>query len=238
MSFSIYETTAQWAREKNFALSAEVLTASTSDSAKAEALSVREDFKLYLADEQSAGRGRGKNTWINPARGSSLLTTWSFKVASAPQAVSWPLVGLAVYEALQKTFASPHLSIKAPNDIYFRERKILGILLETVKQGSEQRLLIGLGLNVFAGPDGLDTAGFLASECNVDLASWRRFLDTLFGCLRAVAFSTGQAVLSEKARGDLLTALNRYPHLGSPFTSVSPFGDLATAEHTRSWQDI
>jgi BirA family transcriptional regulator, biotin operon repressor / biotin---[acetyl-CoA-carboxylase] ligase len=236
MGFSVFEETVNWAKKNRLSHSAFAKTASTNDTAKNEAMSLHEDFKLYIADEQTAGRGRGGNSWANPAKGTALMSTWSFKVSSSPQAISGPLIGLAIYEALQRSFSDKNFSIKAPNDIFLKDKKILGILVETIKQGSAQRLIIGLGLNVFSSPDEVATAGCLTAE--MKNVTWAIFLDNLYACLRVAALSVSDSILSEKARADLLVALNRHPLLSSPYSSVSPFGDLASPDGVQSWQNI
>jgi BirA family biotin operon repressor/biotin-[acetyl-CoA-carboxylase] ligase len=101
------------------------------------------------ADFQTAGRGCGTNTWESE-RGKNLLfsilihptqvkATCQFHISMA--------VSLAICEALGQYIGN--LSIKWPNDIYWRNGKICGILIEnTLKGNTIKDSIIGVGLNV------------------------------------------------------------------------------------------
>lgn len=112
------------------------------------------------ADYQTAGRGCGTNRWESE-RGRNLL----FSLLVHPKLVSSGAAGseealpanrqfhvsmaisLAICEALGQHIGD--LSIKWPNDIYWRDGKICGILIENLIQGSVIKdCIIGVGLNV------------------------------------------------------------------------------------------
>jgi BirA family biotin operon repressor/biotin-[acetyl-CoA-carboxylase] ligase len=63
----------------------------------------------------------------------------------------WPLLtlmsSLAVHDALSKAF-SLETDIKWPNDIYAGERKLCGILAETVETQTGRAVIIGIGINL------------------------------------------------------------------------------------------
>lgn len=103
--------------------------------------------ELFVAERQTAGRGRGNNRWWSD-RGS---LTWSVlsRPVNAPPA-TLPQVsltmGLAICEAVEQ-FTRGDVALKWPNDVYLDGRKVAGILIELA--GSDrQRLVIGVGLNV------------------------------------------------------------------------------------------
>lgn len=106
--------------------------------------------RLYWADRQTAGRGRGQNSWWS---GPGSLT-FSLLIAPSewrlPPAL-WPQVSLvtaiAVSETLQQRFPELPIGVKWPNDIFCRGRKLGGILLEPSDRAPD-RLVIGIGLNV------------------------------------------------------------------------------------------
>jgi BirA family biotin operon repressor/biotin-[acetyl-CoA-carboxylase] ligase len=107
---------------------------------------------LIVADEQTAGRGRGANRWWT-GPGSlafSLLMDPSPGTADSAQAVRrrWPLVSLAAAVAVVRTVA-PRLAgftvgLHWPNDVFAEGRKLAGILAEGLPDG---RLILGIGLN-------------------------------------------------------------------------------------------
>jgi BirA family biotin operon repressor/biotin-[acetyl-CoA-carboxylase] ligase len=58
------------------------------------------------------------------------------------------VVGVAIAEALQ-SLGAEDIKVKWPNDLYYQDRKLAGILVEmTGKAGEAAHLVIGMGLNV------------------------------------------------------------------------------------------
>ena len=122
---------------------------------------------LVVTDCQTAGRGRGRNTWW--AREGAL----TFSLLLEPEtlgiaAESWPLVSLgtaiAVADTLAKFANESEVGLKWPNDVHLAGKKICGILVEPA-QGAAGRLVIGVGVNVLnslqAAPD--DVRGLATS---------------------------------------------------------------------------
>ena len=109
-----------------------------------------EGATIVVADFQTAGRGCGKNTWESE-RGKNLLFSLLVHPDGIPASQQFHIsmaISLAVVEAMQ-AFGISDLSVKWPNDIYWRDRKLCGILIENRLQGSLIRdSIIGLGLNV------------------------------------------------------------------------------------------
>lgn len=98
---------------------------------------------ILLAENQTAGRGRRGAAWFSPP-GESL----AFSILLRPEEPKawWPRLalatGLAVAEALESF--GLEAGIKWPNDIWIRQRKVAGILVESGKDF----VIIGIGLNV------------------------------------------------------------------------------------------
>ncbi len=101
-----------------------------------------------IASEQTAGRGRLQRQWISP-KGSGLY----FSIVLRPRVhqSSWPLItlaaALAVHDALLETY-SLKTDIKWPNDILSNNRKLCGILAETVDTTQGRALVLGIGINL------------------------------------------------------------------------------------------
>ena len=110
---------------------------------------------LVLAESQTDGRGRGANLWW--ARPGALTFSLVLQTEAArlpPQ--RWPQVsltaGLAVCEAIEESLAElpgqkQTVQLKWPNDVYVRQRKACGILVECPPE-QKQSLVIGVGINV------------------------------------------------------------------------------------------
>ena len=93
--------------------------------------------------------------------------TFSLGMPLAPQ--DWSglslAVGLSVVESLH-----PALQLKWPNDVWFQDRKLAGILIETVNVGELRYAVIGVGVNILL-PDqqGLRTAPAALHELRADV---------------------------------------------------------------------
>ncbi len=104
---------------------------------------------VVWADYQTAGRGQGTNSWESE-RGQNLLFSMLFQPRNIPVRRQFTIsmaISLAIVDALGQQIGD--VSIKWPNDIYWRNAKIAGILIEHRLQGSVIRdSIIGVGLNV------------------------------------------------------------------------------------------
>jgi len=104
---------------------------------------------VFLAYEQTSGRGQQKNIWESEP-GKNLL----FSIVLYPDFLEIPrqfmlskVVALGIYTALNKYVDS--LKIKWPNDIFAGNRKLGGILIEnSIMSGLLKSSVAGIGLNV------------------------------------------------------------------------------------------
>jgi BirA family biotin operon repressor/biotin-[acetyl-CoA-carboxylase] ligase len=106
--------------------------------------------KLYLADEQTSGRGRRGRQWIS----SHSSLTFSLVVPrrdsrSVPLAPLWVGVGIARF--LEFMFAPLQVLLKWPNDVHVGGGKVAGVLIETASIRPDC-LVIGVGMNVGEAP--------------------------------------------------------------------------------------
>lgn len=147
-----------------------------------EDLKIAEFEKIYFCESQSAGRGQGHHTWTTPDFGSSLLSTWVFNLKVAPPPYLTLRVGLALIRASFSTWPQLPWSLKAQNDLYLSDKKSAGLLLETISQGPNYKLLIGLGFNVNSSPNELASATCLRNLLNRDVnnTEWEHFLSRFY----------------------------------------------------------
>ena len=98
---------------------------------------------------QTKGRGQLTNVWEAEA-GQNILCSILLRPTSLPiksQFLISQAISVAIVDVLN-TFAED-FSIKWPNDIYYKEEKIAGILIEnTLSSKGIDSCIIGLGLNV------------------------------------------------------------------------------------------
>jgi BirA family biotin operon repressor/biotin-[acetyl-CoA-carboxylase] ligase len=101
-----------------------------------------------IADHQTVGRGRLQRAWQSPP-GCNLYVSIILRPAVAPSKASQVtlLAGVAVAEAIA-TICPDGVTIKWPNDVMIRGRKVSGILTETASAGGSLAVIVGIGLNV------------------------------------------------------------------------------------------
>lgn len=101
-----------------------------------------------VANEQTDGRGRLQRRWISP-KGAGLY----FSMLLRPQIHQnkWAFItlaaALAVHDALLDAY-SLDADIKWPNDILSGNRKLCGILAETVETKDGRAVVLGIGINL------------------------------------------------------------------------------------------
>ena len=104
-----------------------------------------------VAGEQTAGRGRLQRQWVSP-KDAGLY----FSIILRPQfeQTRWPLLTLmaavAVHDALLEACAL-ETDIKWPNDILANDKKVCGILAETVETSLGRAVVVGIGVNLAHG---------------------------------------------------------------------------------------
>lgn len=121
---------------------------STNVEAASQAVQGAPEGLCIVASEQTAGRGRLKRHWVSP-KGAGLYCS----IILRPQFDQnlWPLLTLmaavAVHDALRDVFAL-QTDIKWPNDILVNEKKLCGILAETIETPLGRAVVLGIGINL------------------------------------------------------------------------------------------
>lgn len=105
---------------------------------------------VIKAHEQWAGRGQIGSAWVSePGKNLTLsVILYPIFLQAGRQFYLNMAVALGVYECLAH-YLDGDLTIKWPNDIYWRHQKIAGILIQNTLSGAQiQSSVIGLGINV------------------------------------------------------------------------------------------
>ena len=233
----VFQWTANWATDLAIPLWSAQETGSTNTIAKE--APVGSTTQLYLARNQTQGRGRNTNQWITPS-GSSLLSSWSFLLQQVPQPIFSPLAGLALYDACLATWPDVAFNMKAPNDLYISDKKVAGLLIETIDQGHEIRTVIGLGFNITAKPESVPTATYLWPHLIGALTEdrWRFFLNAWYKGVQEAIVGGQSGQLEAHERERLKTALNRHPLLKEPILDVDERGQLRSASRVIHWHEL
>ena len=101
-----------------------------------------------LAEVQNAGRGRQGRRWISPFGASLALSLgWTFSDDERVDSTLSLAVGVAVCRALGGLGARG-MRLKWPNDVWFEDRKLGGVLVETRMGGGTAQAVVGIGLNL------------------------------------------------------------------------------------------
>ena len=104
---------------------------------------------VFLAYEQTAGRGQVKNFWESePGKNLTFsIVVYPTFLEIRDQFLISKVVTLGIYKALSKYIEE--IKIKWPNDIYAGSRKLGGILIEnSIMYSSLKSSVIGIGLNI------------------------------------------------------------------------------------------
>ena len=105
---------------------------------------------VIMADHQFAGRGQQENTWF-AAPGMNLTFSIYLCPSFLPISHQFMLnmaVSIGVRDAL-RSFLDPLLKVKWPNDLYYNNYKLGGILIENILSGVHYKAsIIGIGVNV------------------------------------------------------------------------------------------
>ena len=106
---------------------------------------------IVVTDFQTSGKGQGKNVWQSED-GKNLLFSIALDMSflkAENQFLLTQMVSVAMINVLKKYLPEELLFIKWPNDIYFKDKKIAGILIKNEIKGMMMGTsIIGIGLNV------------------------------------------------------------------------------------------
>jgi BirA family transcriptional regulator, biotin operon repressor / biotin---[acetyl-CoA-carboxylase] ligase len=181
---------------------------------------------LVVANEQTAGRGRGGKSWQSSRGAGIWLTLIERPTDSSGLEVLSLRVGLAAAEALDR-FAPEPIRLKWPNDLYLDRGKLAGILVEARwREGAVEWVAIGLGVNVSAPQEVENAAGLEPGTDRLDV------LGELVPALRVAAQAHGALGSSEReefnardmARGKACVQ----PAIGR-VAGITPTGELLIA---------
>jgi len=108
-----------------------------------------EEFTVVMANFQTAGKGQRGNSWESEAGKNLMFSIIMYPefLEARKQFLLSQAISLAIKEELD-TF-SDGFSIKWPNDIYWHQKKICGMLIENDLIGSSiKKSIAGIGVNI------------------------------------------------------------------------------------------
>ena len=99
---------------------------------------------LVTADMQTKGRGRNEKEWNSPK--GNLYFSFGFTRQNLINGLSVK-VGLIIAESLQQILKK-NVLLKWPNDLFYLDKKVGGILVETSSINNIFKIVIGIGVNL------------------------------------------------------------------------------------------
>ena len=126
------------------------------------------DGTVVLAETQEKGRGRLERIWLSPSGGLwfTIILRTGLKEKELPEVTL--IAAYSVASVLDGQYGINAI-IKWPNDIYFRQSKLGGILTEVEKINDIVFLIIGIGIN--ANLDVADIAPLIKESTSIKIIS-------------------------------------------------------------------
>ena len=108
------------------------------------------DGALFVAEKQTAGKGRQGRVWTSPPGENIYMTLllWKPEIKAVSASQLTLIMGLSVAQGMEK-LTGRKAGIKWPNDVVYSGKKICGILTEMrIQEGKPEYIVIGTGINV------------------------------------------------------------------------------------------
>lgn len=145
-------------------------TESTNNDLKLQGEKGEED-KVLIALSQTHGKGRLGRTFFSPQGGIYMSILCHPTISPEQNFLLTVSAAVSVSKALDKVFGI-ETGIKWVNDIYYKNKKVCGILTEgqiNAKTGKNDFAVVGIGINVYPPENGFpddikDKAGYLCAE--------------------------------------------------------------------------
>ncbi|MBM3148759.1 MAG: biotin--[acetyl-CoA-carboxylase] ligase [Chloroflexi bacterium] len=126
---------------------------STMNMAREKASKGAPEGTVIIANQQTSGRGRLGRAWFSPQGNLALSLILKPRIENLTQLIM--VASLAVVKAI-KSVSDIDATIKWPNDVLVRDKKVCGILIESeVKGNAVHFAVLGIGINI-----DLDTTAF------------------------------------------------------------------------------
>lgn len=120
---------------------------STNTTMKELAMQGAQEGTVLMAARQTGGRGRMDRSFISPEGGIYLSMLLTPRCSPEESLSLTPCAAVAVCRSVEK-LCGIKADIKWPNDLLVNGKKVCGILCESLFFNGQQKLILGIGLNV------------------------------------------------------------------------------------------
>lgn len=107
---------------------------------------------VCLSECQEFGRGTYGKKWISPFGCNLYLSLyWNLHKKYLKNRKISLYVGIIIAEVLNKIIKKNEIKIKFPNDLFYKKKKLAGILIETINSNTDNNtvhIIIGIGINI------------------------------------------------------------------------------------------
>ena len=179
---------------------------------------------LFTCDEQSRGKGRFDRVWESTKQQGQLFCSWTFPLDEA-KFTAPILTGILLHKHLLSDG-----KIKLPNDLYLNNKKVIGILCESLQKNSKNLLVVGIGINLFSAPD-IEKADYIAKYSPVDRDD---FLQKL--CQAMIELETALKLPLHDFKDYLIK--NAYVKNQENILEIDDNFTITCPNHTYTWSDL
>lgn len=160
----------------------------TIDSTNSEALNLANSGTsgnfVVFSRKQTAGRGSKRKSWVSIEGNlhASILIETQVDPKKYPQ-LSF-VIANAMYDSIAELAKSNKLdsvdiALKWPNDVLIKDKKVAGILLESINVKGKNYIVIGFGVNIKVAPTELDCPATCLSDEGIKIDNPDEFLNIL-----------------------------------------------------------
>ena len=124
---------------------------STNDTARRIIRNSNLDYGMIITEIQSHGRGQYGKKWIS--LNGNLFVSFFFNLENINLTIKQlTKKNCLLVKKLISKYYKKKIIYKKPNDLLVKEKKICGILQETVKRLNKEFLIVGIGINLIKNP--------------------------------------------------------------------------------------
>ena len=211
---------------------------STNTQMKKLAINGGKNHSVIVSEEQSAGRGRFGRSFYSPAQKGVYMSVL-LKTGDSLQNATMITIktAVAVRRAIAKLY-DIEVAIKWVNDLYYRGKKVCGILSEAIsdfESGMIEAIIIGIGINVSTDNFPLEIAS-IATSLGLQEANRNQFIAEILNQLFAIIDEDFKLVLNEyRMASCVLNKQITFNQKGEQFTGlvreINDLGNLVVSSN-------
>jgi len=117
---------------------------------------------LVVSEVQTGGKGREGRSWVSNKGGMWLTITLKPPTSRVLEKIVF-IGAKAIVRTLEQSGLT-HSTIKPPNDVYYGGKKIAGLLADTIVQGNDSKIYLGVGIDVNNDISAVDSISQIATS--------------------------------------------------------------------------